>query len=121
LDCVPTGAAPRAMRGDAVGHFVVAGLRGCHVDPRRRLRRDQALCVSALARSRAAEDEREPHVADCGGRHLRHQAPGTTCKTSVVRPTPTIAAPTSRGASPETPAPMWRAASAMPTASTLWL
>src|SRR5262249_25578557 len=92
-----------------------------HVEPRRRLRRDQAFRVSALARSRAAEHQREPDVAGCGGRHLRHQAPGMTCRTSVVSPTPTIAAPTSRGANPETPAPMWRATNATPTVSTLWL
>ena len=59
LDGPPMRPAPRAMRGDALGHFRVARLRRRHIGPRRRQRGDQALGIAALARTGAAEDESE--------------------------------------------------------------
>jgi hypothetical protein len=68
---VPAGSPSRAMDGNALCHLGVAWLGGCYIDPRRWQRPDQALGVAALARARAAENEREPGAARCsGGRQL---------------------------------------------------
>jgi hypothetical protein len=59
------------MGGNALCHLGIAWFGGCHIDPRRRQSRDQALGIAAFARASAAQNEREPGAAGCsGGRQL---------------------------------------------------
>src|SRR5262249_1552907 len=105
--------------GDALRHLVIQRLAGRDVDPRRRLRRHQGLGVSALARARAAEHQRDRRAHDV--RRVAAQGPGTTPPTQAANPTPTIAAPARRGISSDIPALMRRATIAVPSATTLWM
>src|SRR5438034_10773369 len=108
------------MDGNALCHLGVACFGCCYISPGRWQRGDQALGIAALARPSAAEDERERRAARHIGRDQDFYAPGMSWPIRAVNPTPTIAAPASRGMSSELPKPRQRANSAVPTLSVLW-
>src|SRR6516162_5839937 len=116
----PPGSTSGLVSGNAFRHLGVACFGGCHISPRRRQGRNQALGVAALARASTAEDEREAGAAERSGRRQDVYAPGMSCPIRTVNPTPMMAAPASRGASSET-SPLRRANSAVATVSALWI
>src|SRR5258708_36953603 len=102
------------MAANTLCHLGVAWLRCCYISPGRRQGGDQALGITALARPSAAEDERERYRV----RHIGCQdiyVLGMSWPIRAVNPTPTIAAPTSRGVSSEMPKLRRRADRANPT------
>src|SRR5271166_5627195 len=105
LDNCPIRRTPRLMVRNARGHLGVAGFRGCHIDPRWRQRRDQALAVPALTRAGPARDERD----FCG-----HRLP-----TMAAAPTPRMISPATRGAETARSVSKRRVTSAIPIATTL--
>src|SRR5260370_33373274 len=108
------------MGANTLCHLGVAWLRCCYISPGRRQGGDQALGITALARPSAAEDERER----CRVRHIGCQdiyVLGMSWPIRAVNPTPTIAAPTSRGVSSEMPKLRRRAKSANPNVEAAWL
>src|SRR5262245_57178330 len=129
LDYFPSGDTLGLVRGDALRHLGIAGLRGRHIDPGPRQAGDQALRIAALARAGAAGDEGDPASFKVGGIRAgtinaghRVSASGQAPNAMAERPTPTISTPASRGACAVMPAASSRrVSSATPTVSTPWM